>query len=245
MISKVNLIWMVGDPVNSLSRGPGPHQPNVSRLNDIPRKIRPNALSWNCYAVLAGSVKAGCLLTAAIREEQSSYRENSVASAHRGKVKRRGSGDCSWTQNEQRRNLSSSFPMNKAEYQAYLESDHWQEFRSKIRQERSQCEGCGIDNKTSLRKYRQNLNVHHKNYERIGQEKPSDVELLCWKCHLTHHGAGGFVDFVQSFSMPEVKKFPVSCSHCGKEIGSVWNFDETSIERLCRDCREGAISYDY
>jgi len=42
----------------------------------------------------------GCQLTCAIREEQSSYRENSVASAQRGKVKRSGSGGCQRNRND-------------------------------------------------------------------------------------------------------------------------------------------------
>lgn len=245
MIGTLSSIWMAGYPVHLLAEIPGTRQPNESRLNDLIGKIE-SGPRWDCYAILAGSVKAGCLLTAAVREERSSYRENSVASAQRGKVKRRGPGDCSWTQNEQRRNLSSGVPMNKLQYQAYLESDHWQELSRRIRQERGKCEGCGIDNRDSIKKYRQNLNVHHKTYARVGKERNSDVELLCWKCHLRHHGAGAFVSFVEKFAMPDVQKFPVSCTHCGKDLGyGVWNFNETQQERFCAECREGAISYDY
>jgi hypothetical protein len=52
------------------------------------------AIVRDLYAVSALAAKRGCLLTRAIREEQSSYRENLVASAQCGKVKRRGTGGC-------------------------------------------------------------------------------------------------------------------------------------------------------
>jgi 5-methylcytosine-specific restriction endonuclease McrA len=32
-----------------------------------------------------------------------------------------------------------------------------------------------------------NLEVHHRTYERVGEERPADVIALCKACHEKHH----------------------------------------------------------
>jgi thymidine kinase len=126
----------------------------------------------------------------------------------------------------------------KEQYKTYLESRHWEEFSSKIRQKRGKCEKCGMDNYTSLRKQKQRLNVHYKTYERIGKEKPEDVLLLCNACHMAEHGLDGLAEFCIRFAMPEVRKITVICANCNQPAGfTVWNVDELQ-DVLCWVCRE-------
>lgn len=32
------------------------------------------------------------------------------------------------------------------------------------------------------------LEVHHRTYDRLGDELPTDLVVLCWWCHRRHHG---------------------------------------------------------
>jgi 5-methylcytosine-specific restriction endonuclease McrA len=32
------------------------------------------------------------------------------------------------------------------------------------------------------------LEAHHRTYDRLGRERPSDLVVLCWRCHRKHHG---------------------------------------------------------
>ena len=70
------------------------------------------------------------------------------------------------------------------DYQAYLSSAHWQEFRNKAHiYYRYRCAVCGTD----WRK-RSYLAVHHLHYRTLGHESLSDVRLLC----SAHHPKGTF-----------------------------------------------------
>ena len=65
------------------------------------------------------------------------------------------------------------------EYREYLKTDHWLEIRDKALQRAGhKCQVCG---------YNKNLQVHHNTYKNLGHEKPSDLVVLCWKCHKTFH----------------------------------------------------------
>lgn len=65
------------------------------------------------------------------------------------------------------------------EYKTYLQSDHWQTIR-KIVLERDHyhCMLCGS---------KENLNVHHNCYQRVGCERLDDLITLCEKCHNNFH----------------------------------------------------------
>jgi hypothetical protein len=68
---------------------------------------------------------------------------------------------------------------NNLTYDEYLLSAHWVNLRRRIKRERgSRCEHC-------LSCF--DLNVHHKNYYRIGAEEDSDLLVLCRDCHLKEH----------------------------------------------------------
>lgn len=64
-------------------------------------------------------------------------------------------------------------------YQNYLQSVVWYDFRGKIFNERGfKCELC---------KSSKNIQLHHLTYERLGNEQPEDVMVLCQKCHEKAH----------------------------------------------------------
>lgn len=69
---------------------------------------------------------------------------------------------------------------NYKEYVKYIGSYEWKLKRLALFKERGkQCERCGGANM---------LHVHHKTYERLFNELPQDLEILCKICHLKEHG---------------------------------------------------------
>ena len=69
------------------------------------------------------------------------------------------------------------------DYSKYLShSKHWRAIKTKFRNSCKpdiKCETCGST-------YR--LVVHHKTYERVGNEQLEDLSMLCRACHLKVHG---------------------------------------------------------
>lgn len=64
-------------------------------------------------------------------------------------------------------------------YNNYLETEHWKRFSSTARKHFGErCSCCGT---------KVNLEVHHNNYNCIGEETFSDVCLLCNNCHKKMH----------------------------------------------------------
>lgn len=66
-----------------------------------------------------------------------------------------------------------------ASYAEYLESDSWRRKAEEAKRRAGhQCALCPN---------RHRLEVHHRTYDRIGHERPSDLVVLCWWCHRRHH----------------------------------------------------------
>jgi phage terminase large subunit GpA-like protein len=66
-------------------------------------------------------------------------------------------------------------------YNEYLRSDHWNKIKRKYRMSRKRpqhCWCCGSKN---------NLQLHHKTYKRLGKEKLNDLLLICDECHSQLH----------------------------------------------------------
>lgn len=60
-------------------------------------------------------------------------------------------------------------------YQAYLKTIAWKERRTAaLRRAGYRCQVCNGSDR---------LEVHHRTYERIGQEDPADLTVLCHECH--------------------------------------------------------------
>lgn len=65
------------------------------------------------------------------------------------------------------------------DYPKYLETPHWRYFRElALEHFNNQCLLCNTT---------ENINVHHKDYARLGREKLSDVVTLCQSCHGLWH----------------------------------------------------------
>lgn len=65
-------------------------------------------------------------------------------------------------------------------YKAYLQTDHWIDFSRKAKENADdKCQECGAENTI--------LSVHHKYYKCRGEEKFSDVQVLCRSCHAKKH----------------------------------------------------------
>ena len=80
----------------------------------------------------------------------------------------------------------------------YYKTSHWRKFRLGITmKDDCHCEMCGrnrwefykIKSKRGQRKKKPALriNIHHKHYDTLGEEKRSDVLALCSMCHDTMH----------------------------------------------------------
>lgn len=67
---------------------------------------------------------------------------------------------------------------HSAEYVAYMASPAWRERRAwQIERTGRRCQRCFIHESESP------LEVHHKTYERLGNERWEDLETLCPSCH--------------------------------------------------------------
>jgi hypothetical protein len=67
----------------------------------------------------------------------------------------------------------------KRDYDKYLQSDSWYQ---RARSEKSINSRCSLCNRSS-----RPLNVHHRTYERVGNERPGDLTVLCDECHGLFH----------------------------------------------------------
>lgn len=64
-------------------------------------------------------------------------------------------------------------------YKEYLKTEGWQRTRRwALDRAGNKCQLCKSDKK---------LNVHHNNYSSLGKEEPSDIIVLCERCHKIHH----------------------------------------------------------
>ncbi len=66
-------------------------------------------------------------------------------------------------------------------YAQYLTTSVWHYRRNEALKRASYtCQRCGV---------KRQLQVHHLSYERLGNERDEDLEVLCKGCHLGHHAA--------------------------------------------------------
>ena len=71
-------------------------------------------------------------------------------------------------------------------YNEYLKTDHWQSVRHYcLCRDHFKCMVCNSEN---------NLDVHHRTYERLGCEEIGDLATLCRDCHSLFHKNGKLVD---------------------------------------------------
>jgi len=79
--------------------------------------------------------------------------------------------------------LGSMF-MSLEEKQKYIQSDKWKILKEKrLKIANRSCEIC---------KRKNNLQLHHITYERLGDEIIEDLIILCKKCHQQQHDIYGY-----------------------------------------------------
>jgi 5-methylcytosine-specific restriction endonuclease McrA len=79
-----------------------------------------------------------------------------------------------------------------AEYQQYLKSDHWANFKVEARMKLPyRCALCGD------RGTRKPLHLHHRTYRNLGAESLDDVLYLCPWCHKKAHRVPAKVGFLK------------------------------------------------
>ena len=64
------------------------------------------------------------------------------------------------------------------DYKEYLKSDYWIELSNNLKAKFNKCQLCGN---------KQNLNVHHNNYDCLYKETEKDLIVLCKLCHRKFH----------------------------------------------------------
>jgi hypothetical protein len=70
-------------------------------------------------------------------------------------------------------------------YDVYLRSRAWRAFRAEmLALTDGRCETCGVSEDESMLLV---LDLHHRNYQRLGWELPDDVAVLCRPCHEAEH----------------------------------------------------------
>jgi hypothetical protein len=78
-------------------------------------------------------------------------------------------------------------------YNQHLGSKQWWKIKKALRRESRRehgsvvCSRCGMTELDNKQLYGEGLHGHHATYERFGQEKTEDVELLCSRCHAWEH----------------------------------------------------------
>ncbi len=66
------------------------------------------------------------------------------------------------------------------DYDEYMESDAWKERAiAAKRHAKRRCQICYS---------KEDLHAHHRTYERLGDELPTDLVVLCGQCHALFHG---------------------------------------------------------
>lgn len=117
--------------------------------------------------------------------------------------------------------------MTKSEYQTYLGSEHWLNFRKRILTDRNRCERCYLPRWLAELLYDQDLHLHHRNYASRGHETDEDVEVLCRRCHE--------IETFNRSDLPAPRK--VTCAACGCQ-----HYDPHNS--LCHTC-ETVFGTDY
>jgi 5-methylcytosine-specific restriction endonuclease McrA len=75
------------------------------------------------------------------------------------------------------------------DYKRYLQTQHWQDIRRyALKYAKSRCQVC---NGNGL------VDVHHRTYENRGEERFSDVIVLCRRCHDLFHQVGRLADLAR------------------------------------------------
>lgn len=105
----------------------------------------------------------------------------------------------------------------------YLKSPHWIEFAKVIR---------GFWGHTCCLCYKEAYDVHHRTYERLGEELITDVVLLCRMCHEKHHDKTAVPD--------DARLHREDCFNCS----SIGRLNSSDGRLLCFECHARTKTID-
>lgn len=104
------------------------------------------------------------------------------------------------------------------EYEQYLKSQEWAAMRRwALERAENRCQVCNSEKR---------LDVHHRTYERLGHEWPSDLTVLCRDCHELYHG--------RMADAPEVERGSERPRHSDPEVSRL----EERLDDLQRRIKE-------
>lgn len=103
--------------------------------------------------------------------------------------------------------------MYSNEYLDYLKSPVWRDRRSAaMDRAKHKCAVCGEE---------EGLQVHHKTYERLGNEAPNDLVALCYACHWMADEERRNPGFIENSKKASKEKSQTVCK-AGRRIQSQW-----------------------
>lgn len=112
-------------------------------------------------------------------------------------------------------------------YADYLQTAHWRSVRDQaLRRAKWRCEQCQT---------KRELQVHHRTYERLGQEAPGDLVVLCAGCHENEHPQEFEHDYLRHYM-----KLAEDVIATDRRFESVVDFSEA----LKRRCAKAKVPYN-
>ena len=89
--------------------------------------------------------------------------------------------------------------MARVDYHTYIESDEWK-FKAKAMRwiAGNRCQVCNSSGKR--------LDTHHRTYDNLGNETPSDLIVLCEDCHEMYHETSKQVKFERTLDLFGVER---------------------------------------
>lgn len=105
------------------------------------------------------------------------------------------------------------------EYETYIKSPAWRLTAKKVKEHFGYvCKRCGHP--------RWDVEVHHLNYDRLGRELFSDLEVLCKSCHATADKERALANAVDHEDLREEAAYR---TYMEKKYGEEW-WDSDSVE---------------
>jgi 5-methylcytosine-specific restriction endonuclease McrA len=108
------------------------------------------------------------------------------ARCERCEAERKEAREAEWQASSQQY-VQRQYELRTMPYQEYLQTPEWQARRQRhLRSAGYRCQLCNTGDRS--------LHVHHRTYERRGDERWADLLVLCSDCHAKHHDRLGVID---------------------------------------------------
>lgn len=110
-------------------------------------------------------------------------------------------------------------------YDSYLRSDHWKRTRERaLGRAGHECQKCGATDRR--------LTVHHTTYKRLGNERPSDLRVMCVPCHKDEHPEMEWWDTDAWVWVDDA-----DCPLCGVRPARIQRCGDGRVAVMCLECR--------